>query len=106
MSRATRLRVTTSHLIVPRRASSRSIDTRALRPPGRGPPFHGLAGQRAFARFEVRTRSGENQFPALPASAGSEVDDPVRVIDHIDVVLDHNDGVALVAQLEEQVEQL
>mgnify|MGYP003729007839 CR=1 FL=1 len=42
---------------------------------------------------------------AAIATFGAEIDDVVGGLDHIEVVLDHNDGVALINQLLQHVEQ-
>ncbi len=44
--------------------------------------------------------------PAAGAALGAEIDDPVGSLDHIEVVFDHHDGVAVVAQAVEHGEQL
>lgn len=43
--------------------------------------------------------------PPLPPS-GPEVDNPVSGFDHVEIVLNHHNGVALIAQFMQYVEQL
>src|SRR5271155_2665473 len=43
---------------------------------------------------------------ALVAALGPEIYDPIRGLDHIEVVLDHDDRIALVAQTLQHDEQL
>ncbi len=66
-------------------------DPRALQ---RLPKEHaGVAG--LAARDLLRGALGDHLATA-GAALGAEVDDPVRGLDHVEVVLDHDDGVALV----------
>ena len=50
-------------------------------------------------------RAAENDPPALFAGAEPHVDDGVGDLDHVGVVLDDEDGVALVAQLAQDLDQ-
>ena len=45
------------------------------------------------------------EVAALVAGAGAEVDDPVGVFDEVEVVLDEQDGVALVNEAVQHAEQ-
>ena len=45
-------------------------------------------------------------LPAVDAAAGAEVDHPVGGLDDVEVVLDHDHGVALLDQAVEHFEQL
>src|SRR5258708_2847782 len=47
---------------------------------------------------DVLGRALRDDAPAAVAALGAEVDHPVRRLDHVEVVLDHDDGVAVVAQ--------
>ena len=63
------------------------------------------------ARPRLRTcrhflRSSRNhQLAAVGASLGSEIDDPVRAFDDLDVVLDHEDAVAFVHEALQELQQ-
>ena len=46
-------------------------------------------------------RAGEHDPPALLARPETEIDDVVGDFDHVGIVLDHDDGVALIPQLPE-----
>src|SRR5690348_16485963 len=50
-------------------------------------------------------RALRDDAPATVAAFGSQVDHPVRGLDHVQVVLDHDDGVAVVAQAVQHLEQ-
>ena len=54
---------------------------------------------------QTRQVAGVHHSTALLARAQSDVDDVVGHADHVLVVLDHDDGVSLVAQLPEDVDQ-
>ena len=47
-----------------------------------------------------------NHLAAACTAFGAHVDDPVGSLDHVQVVLNHHDGVALIAQLVEHIKQL
>ena len=51
-------------------------------------------------------RAGGDDLTALVATLGAEVDDPVGGLDDVQVVLDHRDGVAVIAQSMQHAEQL
>ena len=51
-------------------------------------------------------RAHRHQPAAVFAALGAEVDDPVGHLDHIEVVLDHDQRVAGLEQLAERREQL
>ena len=55
--------------------------------------------------FKLRLRAGGDDVPAEPAGAGTDVDDVVGAGDRVLVVLDDQQGVALVAQVLERIEQ-
>ena len=46
-----------------------------------------------------------NDLAAARAALGTEVDDPVGGLDHVEIVLDHDDRVAVVAQSMEHRQQ-
>ena len=59
-------------------------------------------------RLDLRQRFGRaagDQVAALVAGAGAEVDDPVGVLDQVQVVLDEQDGVSLVNQAVQHAQQ-
>ena len=62
----------------------------------------GVAGARLSDRFR---RTGCHDAPAAVATFRAQVDDPVGGLDHIQVVLDHHDRVARVAQPVQYLEQ-
>ncbi len=47
-----------------------------------------------------------DDLAARTAAFRAQIDDPVGGLDHIEVVLDHHDGVAFVAQPMQHIEQL
>ena len=49
--------------------------------------------------------AGGDDAPAAVAALGAKIDDPVGGLDHVQVVLDDDDGVARVAQPVQHVEQ-
>ena len=65
-----------------------------------------LAGQRGLRGDELSGGALEYHSAALLASAGSDVDDPVRVRHDSLVVLDDDDALARLDQAVEQPEQL
>ena len=64
-----------------------------------------LAGDRGGAGLDVRRRALRDQVSAVHAGAGTQVDDVIGRFDRLLVVLDHDDGVAEVAQLLQGREQ-
>ena len=64
-----------------------------------------LAGQRARRLEHVGIRALRDDFAAMHAGAGADVDDVVGKADRILVVLDDDHGVAEVAQARERAEQ-
>src|ERR1700686_1557809 len=54
---------------------------------------------------DVLWRALRDDATAAVASLGTEVDHPVRRLDHVEVVLDHDDRVAMVAQSVQHGEQ-
>src|SRR5215813_2976598 len=53
----------------------------------------------------VLRRTGSDDAPAVVAALGPEVDDPVRRLDDVHVVLDDHHGVPLIDELIEHLEQ-
>ena len=64
-----------------------------------------LRRQRALVLQQVLERARKHDAPALLARAEAQVDDRVADANHVFVVLDDQHGVALVAQLPEDVDQ-
>src|SRR5579885_1764252 len=54
----------------------------------------------------VLRRAGRDDLAAAVAAFGAEVDDPVGGLDHLQIVLDDDDGVAALDQFVQHVEQL
>ena len=65
-----------------------------------------VAARLACCAHDVFRRAGGHDVAAAVARLGAHVDDPVGRLDHVEVVLDHDDGVAQVDQPIEHVEQL
>jgi hypothetical protein len=79
-------------------------------PPGRRRFRPALHVQRRQVAPGVRPgrvlgRAGQQDAPAAGAAFGAQVDHPVGGLDHVEVVLDHDDGVAGVAQLVQHLQQ-
>src|SRR5262245_20220661 len=51
-------------------------------------------------------RADSDHAAAIVATLGAEIDDPVRRLDHVQVVLDDHDGIALLDEPIEHLEQL
>ena len=64
-----------------------------------------LRRERIFVRQNFRQRARRHQFAAVNARAGAEVNDVIRLPDGVGVVLDHEHGVAEVAQALERGQQ-
>ena len=64
-----------------------------------------LRGQRPRLVHQAVERSGEHDPPALLAGPEAQIDDVVGDLDHVGVVLDDDDRVALVAKLTEDRDQ-
>jgi hypothetical protein len=64
-----------------------------------------LAGQRALLAEDVLDLALGDDFAAVHAGAGADVDDVVGAADRVFVVLDDDDGVAEVAQARQRAEQ-
>src|SRR5690554_2926068 len=60
----------------------------------------------ARVRGDVLRRALGDDVAAAQAAVGPEVDDPVGGLDHVDVVLDHDEGVAAVHEPVQDVEEL
>src|SRR5262245_41868911 len=65
-----------------------------------------VAGEGAVRVGDVFRRPGRDDLAARLPAFRSEVDDPVRLLDHVEVVLDHEHGVPRVDEPLEHVEQL
>lgn len=61
---------------------------------------------RGFALCNGLWRTGDEDFTAAAAAFRPKINDPVRRFDDIQVVLNDHDGVALIAQLVQNVQQL
>ena len=64
-----------------------------------------LRGERPRLEHQRVERARKHHAPALLAGADAHVDDVVGHLDHVGVMLDHQHGVALVAQLPQDVDQ-
>src|SRR4051794_34417863 len=64
------------------------------------------ARRRSLVAGELFGRPLPNHPPAADAPLGAEIDDVIGRLDHVEIVLDDDDRVALVDQLLEHVEQL
>src|SRR5918995_1503170 len=64
------------------------------------------AGVRSRVLDDLLRRAGDNYLPALVAAFRPEVDDPVGGLDHVEIVLDHEQAVACLQQLAERRQQL
>src|SRR5436190_9248396 len=65
-----------------------------------------VAGGGALGLGHLLRRALRHDFPAAPAAFRTEVDQPVRRLDDVQVVLDHDDRVALLDETHQHVEQL
>src|SRR5207237_10330113 len=63
-----------------------------------------LPGDRGRARGDLARRALRHEVPAVGAGAGPQVDDVIRLTDRLLVVLDHDHGVAEVAELPDACE--
>src|SRR5262245_33915144 len=74
---------------------------------GRGQQFaEELPRVRALDLGDLLGRSDGDHLAARLAALGAEVDDPVGLLDHVEVVLDHEHRVARVGEPLEDLEQL
>ena len=55
---------------------------------------------------ELLRRPGPDNLAAAFAALGADIDDPVRGLDHVQIVLDHHDGIALIDQAVQHLQQL
>src|SRR5690606_28150444 len=60
----------------------------------------------AWFGHDVVDGAGDDEFAAAVAAFGAEVEDPVGGLDHLQIVLDDDHGVALVDELVEDFEEL
>ena len=60
--------------------------------------FEERAGVRGFVFGYFLRRARGNDFTTAVTAFWSQVNDPISRFDHIEVVLNHHDGVAVVAQ--------
>ncbi len=63
------------------------------------------ASVRGFDLGHVARSSGGHDAPAAGASFGPEIDDPIGRFDHVEIVLDHDHGVAGVDKVVQHFEQ-
>ena len=61
---------------------------------------------RSFALRDGFWRSGDEDLAAATAAFRSQVDNPVSGFDHVEIVFNHHNGIALIAQFMQYVEQL
>ncbi len=64
-----------------------------------------LPGERLRVAFDLPRRALRDQFAAQPSRAGTEIDHVIGALDGFGVVLDHQHGVAQVAQTRQRIEQ-
>src|SRR3569623_901964 len=64
-----------------------------------------LAGEAARVLRALFGRARRDALATAGAALGTEVDDPVRGLDHVEVVLDHEHGVAVVDEAIQHLEQ-
>ena len=82
----------------------------------RDEPLAGAAVLQELPEVLARVRGGDlgdrlgrpfgDELPARVAALGAEIEDPVGALDHVEMVLDHEHGVARVDQAVEDAEQL
>ena len=65
-----------------------------------------MPGIAALLARHVFRRAGHDDFAAAIAAFGPQVDDPVGGLDDFEIVLDHDDRIALVDQFMQHFEQL
>src|SRR5690606_40835595 len=75
----------------------------AVRPEHRPEPAPGM---RALLRRDRLGRARRDDLTAARAPFGPQIDDPVCRLDHVQVVLDDDYRIALIAQLVEHLEEL
>src|SRR5579871_7024828 len=91
---------------------SRMIRWRSATGPGLAPAGRADIGQEILAGIAGRLagnilgRAAGDQAPALVAPFGTKVDDPVRGLDELEIVLDHHHGVAGLHEPLEHFQQL
>ena len=68
-------------------------------------PSQIVAGERSGLPGDLRRRASGDHLPTMPARAGAEVNHIVRGGDHVEVMLDDEDGVAEVAQAAQDADQ-
>ncbi|MNT46966.1 hypothetical protein D3C72_1836420 [compost metagenome] len=61
---------------------------------------------RRFAVSHGFRRAGNQDLTAAAATFRPQVDNPVRGFNHVQVVLNHHDGISLIAQLMQHRQQL
>ncbi|CAD5880387.1 Uncharacterised protein [Escherichia coli] len=61
---------------------------------------------RSFALCDGFWRTGDEDFAAPTAAFRPQVDNPVSGFDHVEIVLNYHNGIALIAQFMQYVEQL
>ena len=63
-----------------------------------------------FPRFavggDIFGRAGDDDLSAVLARLGADVDDPVGRFDHVQIMFDHDDGIAEIDQPIQHVEEL
>ena len=64
-----------------------------------------LAGVTALDPGDILGRACGHDLAAAVAALGAEVDEPVRGLDHLEIVLDHDNGIALLDQFVQHLEQ-
>ena len=57
-----------------------------------------MTGVRAVAGRHRLRRAGNDNLPSASAALGAHIDDPVGGLDHIEIVFDHDHGVAGIPQ--------
>ncbi len=64
--------------------------------------FSGVAGRGGGDQLG---RSGGNDLPALALSFGAEIDEPIGAFEHIEIVLDNDEGIALIDETLQDAEE-
>src|SRR5690606_7001037 len=88
------------------RCALRAADTVGVRTPGGEHVAQIPAGVRRFDLGDLLGRAGGHDHATLLAPLGPEVDDPVRRLDDVQIVLDHQQAVPGLDLLPERGQQL
>ena len=68
-------------------------------------PAQKCPGVRVFGLGNLLGRTARNHFAALVSRFGAKIDNPIRALDHLEIMLNHDNGMTAIDQPLKQLQQ-